>query len=144
MDEIDGMSLLSARSPAAIAESASNIAIDAGSVQINQNSGLRLTFSSPIPLPQGCILKLKLIQPAGQSFASSSIEGIQQSLKYIYAYGMFGSNIRSLPFSFEDSSTIRIGDACNTHSLVNDQEAILKIKYFRNPDTVRDSDYFQL
>lgn len=65
-------------------------------------------------------------------------------MRYIYAYGMFGSNIRSLPFSFEDESTVRILDACNTHSILNDQEAIIKIKYFKNPDTVRDSDHFQL
>jgi len=66
---------------------------------------------------------------------------IKESLRYVYAYGMFGQ-IRSLPFKFVSDSLIEVEDACNTHAPLNDKVASLKLKYLQNPDSVRETESF--
>jgi hypothetical protein len=50
--------------------------------------------------------------------------------------------MRSLPFT-STSDTIEIEDACSS-LLINDKKGSIKIKYFTNPDSVRDSGGFEI
>ena len=54
---------------------------------------------------------------------------------------MFGS-MRSVPFSIAGSNLV-IQDACTT-LLKNEMTASIKIKYLKNPDSVRDSGDFSI
>ena len=54
--------------------------------------------------------------------------------------------MKTLPFSFEEedgSNKIVIKDACNSF-LTNESKATLKIKYLKNPDSVRSTKPFGL
>lgn len=90
--------LLQASQPAIISTNQASLQIDSGSRQINQNSGLRLTFESPIPLPLGCQINIKVYSQSAQMATSGTSSFLSNTLQYIYAYGMFGSTLRSLPF----------------------------------------------
>ena len=132
-----GVLVLKVSNPAVIENA--EVSLDSGSDIINQVSGLRIDFWSPIPLEQGCIIKLSV----PQDFSGN----LYENLNYIYAYGMFGA-MKSLPFTLEQedggsSNIIVIKDACNSF-LINDSKGTLKIKYLKNPDSVRDTDPFSI
>jgi hypothetical protein len=122
---------LSVSTPANIADSI--VRLDSGSSVVAQQSGLRFDFSSPIPLVAGCIINIKV----PESFSTD----LDTNLKYLYAYGLFGS-MKSLPFT-SSGNIIEIQDACST-LLMNEMIGSIKIKYFKNPDSVRDSGDFEI
>lgn len=133
MDQSSGSDLLVAQTPATISGAAAKASLDSGSRKVNQSSGIKLELTSPIPFPKGCLLRVGI--------PTASKTALKESLRYIYAYGMFGQ-IRSLPFKFVNDSLIEVEDACNTHAPLNDKAAALKLKYLRNPDTVRATESF--
>lgn len=116
------------------------VGLDTGSRVVGEKCGLKIEVKSPVPLPQGCLIRI--LVPAAYS------GGVFQTLKYVYAYGMFGS-IRRLPFKFaqaasSQASVVEVQDACNTRALLNTLAGTLKLKYLENPDSVRTTEPFSI
>jgi len=105
--EETSQALLKISTPASIIEA--TVSRDAGSWIINQNTALRIDFSSPIPLNQGCVITLDI--------PNSLATNLQASVKYIYVQGLFGA-LKILPFSVS-ASKVTISNACN-YFLPND------------------------
>lgn len=72
------------------------------------------------------------------------LSDLKTSVKFIYLMGAFGSQTVST-FQFEGDSNLVINQACaNFISSGTGLKAVIKIKYLKNPDSVRDTESFKL
>lgn len=110
-----------------------SVRLDGGSPEVNALTGLRFDFRSPIPLSRGCTILVTIPTDFGVD---------RRRFEKVQVFGMFGV-FRQLPFTVMKNNVVEVRGACGGYT-DNQLNATLKVKYLRNPSTIRKTGTFNL